>query len=164
MERAQSCSFHGRDMDEYVFRSIIGLNKSIALLSVEPLYCSARHCRFLETQNAAIQHWVAGQSQHGTESKSGALRAGNADEPRKIDSSDIPCLRPLYKVSIRSRGRTGAAGTANARLNGSCRGWPTFCAIFTPCIGELASARSQGRRMKADRRLVAWQEMISLLE
>src|SRR5215213_6080055 len=110
MERAQSCSFHSRDVDEYVFRSIIGLNEAIALLSVEPLYCSVRHCRFLQTQNAAIQHWVAGQSQHGTESRSGALRAGNADEPRKIDFSDIHWLHPLYKVSVRSRGRNGVAG------------------------------------------------------
>ena len=35
----------------------------------------------------AIQHWVAGQSQHGTESRSGALRAGNADEPREMTTA-----------------------------------------------------------------------------
>src|SRR3954471_16110834 len=75
VERAQSGSFHGRDVDEYVFRAVIGLNEAIALLGVEPLYCSVRHGWFLQTQNAAIQHWVAGQSRHGTESRSGALRA-----------------------------------------------------------------------------------------
>src|SRR4051794_37356604 len=98
MERAQSGSLHGRDVDEYVVRAVSRLNESIALLGVKPLYCSVCHCRLLQMRSAAIQHWVAGQSQHGTESRSGALRAGNADEPRKIDFRDVCCLRSLYKV------------------------------------------------------------------
>src|SRR6266581_614280 len=34
---------NGRNMDEYVLRTVIRLNKSVALLGVEPLYCSASH-------------------------------------------------------------------------------------------------------------------------
>jgi len=60
-EGAQSCSLNGRDMDEYVFRAVIGLNKSIALLGVEPLYCSASHRTFLQINSAVIQRWMTGQ-------------------------------------------------------------------------------------------------------
>ena len=40
VEVAQSRSLDGRYVNEYVLRAVIGLNKSIALLGVEPLYCS----------------------------------------------------------------------------------------------------------------------------
>src|SRR3954470_10850627 len=84
MERAQSCPFYGRNMDEYVFRAIIGLNKSIALLGVKPLYCSACHCTFLQTRHAAIQHWVAGQiSARNRKQVRRSNELGNADEPRE---------------------------------------------------------------------------------
>jgi hypothetical protein len=35
--------FNGRNVNEDILRTIIGLNKPIALLSVEPLHSSVRH-------------------------------------------------------------------------------------------------------------------------
>src|SRR5258707_10447566 len=61
IEGAQPCSLNGRYMNKYVIRAVIGLNKSVALLGVEPLYCSASHCTFLLNNTTAFQ-----QSRHGT--------------------------------------------------------------------------------------------------
>jgi hypothetical protein len=46
IERAQSGALDGGDMHKDIPASTCGLNETIALLRVEPLHRSARHCRF----------------------------------------------------------------------------------------------------------------------
>ena len=43
VERAQTCPFDGRNVDENVRSTIIGLNEAKTLGRVEPLNCSGRH-------------------------------------------------------------------------------------------------------------------------
>src|SRR6202047_2782268 len=73
VEGTQPCSLNGRDVDEYVLRAVIGLNKSISLLGVEPLYCSPSHRTFLQSKTTAIQHRWRVRSRHGTEAGAGPL-------------------------------------------------------------------------------------------
>jgi hypothetical protein len=41
---AYSRPFDGRNVDEHVLRTIVGLDKAVSLLGVEPLYGSGSHC------------------------------------------------------------------------------------------------------------------------
>src|SRR5207249_10184423 len=92
-------------MDEHVLRAVIGLNKSIALLGIEPLYCSASHRTFLQNKATAIQHWWRVKSLHGTESRSGALsRAGERKRTTGVDCKEISCPRYFYKLTLRRGG------------------------------------------------------------
>src|SRR4029077_20908781 len=48
IERTQSGALDGGDVHEDIPASVCGLNETIALLRVEPLHRSARHCRILQ--------------------------------------------------------------------------------------------------------------------
>jgi len=41
-----------RVMDEYIWRSIVGHDKAVALIRVEPLHCSLSHCALLPERSA----------------------------------------------------------------------------------------------------------------
>src|SRR5262249_51175366 len=48
---AQSRTLDGRDVHEHILGAVVGLDKAVALLGVEPLHCSARHLFSFERQD-----------------------------------------------------------------------------------------------------------------
>src|SRR5882724_4265720 len=109
-------------MDEYVLRTVIGLDKSVALLGVEPLYCSASHRTYVPSNTTQPPSSIGGGSNLYTVRKAGPAlyrELGNSDEPRGVDFNNISCLRSLYKVTVGGHG-CRAAGGAAARL----AAWP----------------------------------------
>src|SRR5260221_12225108 len=44
LQAAQAGAFNGGDVDEDVGAAVVGLDESIALLAVEPLHGTGRHC------------------------------------------------------------------------------------------------------------------------
>ena len=103
IQRAQTCSLDGRDMDEHVLAASVGLNESIPLRRIEPL-----HCTYCHVASPTI-------SEHGrmlTEiwRKERAARHGCTKKPRRVGAGHVLfgsiCSRPWKG---RSSVSTGAA-------------------------------------------------------
>ena len=78
VERAQSGALDGGDVHEDIPASICGLNETIALLRVEPLHRSARHCRILRSQRSGIDS-----------TRPGALKLRSVDNSRLLAGCEL---------------------------------------------------------------------------
>src|SRR3954471_15676902 len=91
-------------MDEYVVRTVIGLNEPIALLGVEPFHCSAsHHMSFKHNTPPSSTGWRIKISARNGKQVRRSNELGNADEPREIDPSNMSWFFPYYKINVRSR-------------------------------------------------------------
>ena len=154
VQLGQSCSLNGRYVNEYVLRAVIGLDKSIALLGVEPFYRSASHCKFLRKQHD--RHPALGDGSNlGTERKvSPALDGELARESRRtsgVDSNNISYPQNLYNgcrlpFPILSGGHGRVAGVGESAIKSPSRG---FYLLGGSCIPLPYLRISQTRRCRS---------------
>jgi hypothetical protein len=71
---ANSRPFDGRNVHEHVLGAIIGLDESVALLGVEPLYGSSSHCKPFKEKLRGARNRASVKLRYGTESKFGGSR------------------------------------------------------------------------------------------